>query len=144
MYGPYTKDNIQLLEAFQRRAARFVCNKYSRHKSVTSMLQDLDWPLLEQKRAESRLTLFHRIVHKEVDINEYALMERNPRASRKGNSVQFRWPQTSKDCFKYSFIPHTISQWNALSAGDDMAYATVQIPKQVCSTVDLCHGSTQY
>ena len=45
---PYTKDNIQLLEAVQRRTARFVCNKYSRHESVTSMLQDLDWPLLEQ------------------------------------------------------------------------------------------------
>ena len=85
----YTKDNIQLLEAVQRRAARFVCNKYSRYESVTSMLQDLEWPLLEQRRAESRLTLFHRIVHKEVDINEYALMERNPRAPRKGNSVQF-------------------------------------------------------
>ena len=69
IWDPYTKDNIQLLEAVQRRAARFVCNKYSRHESVTSMLQDLDWPLLEQRRAESRLTLFHRIVHKEVDIN---------------------------------------------------------------------------
>ena len=89
IWDPYTKDNIQLLEAVQRRAARFVCNNYSRHESVTSMLQDLDWPLLEQRRAESRLTLFHRIVHKEVDINEHALMERNPRASRKGNSVQY-------------------------------------------------------
>ena len=84
---PYTKDNIQLLEAVQRRATRFVCNKYSRHESVTSMLQDLDWPLMEQRRAESRLTLFHRIVHKEVDINEHALMERNPRASRKVSSL---------------------------------------------------------
>ena len=55
IWDPYTKDNIQLLEAVQRRAARFVCNKYSRHESVTSMLQDLDWPLLEQRRAESRL-----------------------------------------------------------------------------------------
>ena len=139
IWDPYTKDNIQLLEAVQRRAARFVCNKYSRHESVTSMLQDLDWPLLEQRRAESRLTLFHRIVHKEVDINEHALMERNPRASRKGNSVQFRWPQTSKDCFKYSFIPHTISQWNSIPAGDDMPQFKSQI-----KSVDLCHGSTQY
>ena len=62
-----------------------------------SLLQHLAWPLLEQRRAESRLTLFHRIVHKEVDINEHVLMERNLKASCKGNSVQFRWPQTSKD-----------------------------------------------
>ena len=90
IWDPYTKDNIQLLEAVQHRAACFVCNEYSRHESVTSMLQDLDWPLLEQRRAESCLTLFHRIVHKEVDMDENVLMERNPRASRKGNSVQFR------------------------------------------------------
>ena len=55
------------------------------------------------------------------------------------NSVQFRWPQTSKDCFKYSFIPHTISQWNAIPAGDDMPQFKSQI-----KSVDLCHGSTQY
>ena len=127
IWDPYTKDSIQLLEAVQRRAARFVCNKYSRHESVTSMLQDLDWPLLEQRRAESRLTLFHRIVHTKVDINEHSLMERKYRAVRKGNSVQFRWPQTSKDCFKHSFIPHTISQWNAIPAGDDMPQFKSQI-----------------
>ena len=50
--------------------------------------------LLEQRRAESRLTLFHRIVHKEVNVNENVLMERNPRAPRKGNSVQFRLQRT--------------------------------------------------
>ena len=57
IWDPYTKDNIQLLEAVQRRAARFVCNKYSRHESITSMLQDLDWPFLEQRRAESLMCL---------------------------------------------------------------------------------------
>ena len=88
LWDPYTKVNIQLLEAVQGRAARFVCNKYSRHETVTSMLHDLDWPLLEQRQAESRLMLFHQIFHMEVDINEHVLMERNPRASRKGNRVQ--------------------------------------------------------
>ena len=44
-----------------------------------------------------------------------------------------------KDCFKYSFIPHTISQWNAIPAGDDMPQFKSQI-----KSVDLCHGSTQY
>ena len=139
IWDPYTKDNIQLLEAVQCRAARFVCNKYSRHESLTSMLQDQDWPLLEQRRAESRLTLFHRIVYKKVDVNENVLMEQNPRASHKGHSVQFRRPQTSKDCFKYSFIPLTISQWNAIPAEVDMPQLITLI-----KSVDLSHGSTQY
>ena len=103
------------------------------------MLHDLEWPLLEHRRAKFRLTLFHRIVHKVVEIDEHALIEQNPRALRKGNSVQFRCPQTSKDCFKYSFIPHTISQWNAIPAGDAMPQFKSQI-----KSLDLCLGSTQY
>ena len=51
-WDPYTADNIKTLECVQRRSARFVCNKYSYHESVTSMLKDLDWPSLQQKRAE--------------------------------------------------------------------------------------------
>ena len=38
-------------------------NKYSRKESVTSMLDDLEWPPIQQRRAEWRLALFHRIVN---------------------------------------------------------------------------------
>ena len=44
-----------------------------------------------------------------------------------------------KDCFKYLFIPHTISPWNAIPAGVDMPQFKTQI-----KSVDLRHGSTQY
>ena len=33
------------------------------------MLDDLEWPPLQQRRAESRLALFHRIVNGTVDIS---------------------------------------------------------------------------
>ena len=36
------------LEAVQYRAARFVCNTYSRDANVTAMITKLKWPLLEQ------------------------------------------------------------------------------------------------
>ena len=67
VWHPYTAENINKLEGVQRRSARFVCNKYSRKESVTSMLDDLEWPPLQQRRAESRLALFHRIVNGTVD-----------------------------------------------------------------------------
>ena len=41
VWDPYTAENINKLEGVQRRSARFVCNKYSRKESVTSMLDDL-------------------------------------------------------------------------------------------------------
>ena len=42
--GHHTQKDIQCAESVQRRAARFVHKDYSRHTSVTSMLQSLGWP----------------------------------------------------------------------------------------------------
>ena len=61
------------------RSARFVCNKYSRKESVTSMLDDLEWPPLKERGAESRLALFHRIVNGTVDIDSAVLMKESRR-----------------------------------------------------------------
>ena len=44
VWSPYTKQNTSLLEAVQRRAARFVFHEFSYSSSVTSMLQQLGWP----------------------------------------------------------------------------------------------------
>ena len=118
-WDPFTEDNIRKLEAVQRRAARFVCNNYRQTASVSSMLSELSWPLLEQRRAEARLGLFHRIVHKSVDIDAATLMTRSTRPTRKANEVQYTGHMTSKDCYKCSFIPRTIIQWNGIAATGD-------------------------
>ena len=39
----------KLLEAVQRRGARFAMNCYDRYQSVTKMLCNLEWPTLEQR-----------------------------------------------------------------------------------------------
>ncbi len=119
IWDPYTDDNIEKLERVQRRAARFVCNKYDRMASVTTMQTTLKWPSLQQRRAEARLTLFHRIVHNSVDVDSTTLMAKSNRPSRKPNQVQYRRHETEKDCYKYSFIPRTIVQWNNINAVDD-------------------------
>ena len=119
VWDPFTEDNIRKLEAVQRRAARFVCNSYRQTASVSSMLSELSWPLLEQRRAEARLGLFHRIVHKSVDIDAATLMTRSTRLTRKANEVQYTRHMTSKDCYKFSFIPRTIIQWNGIAATGD-------------------------
>ena len=119
VWDPFTEDNIRKLEAVQRRAARFVCNCYRQTASVSSMLSELSWPLLEQRRAEARLGLFHRIVHKSVDIDAATLMTRSTRPTRKANEVQYTRHMTSKDCYKFSFIPRTIIQWNGIAATGD-------------------------
>ncbi len=112
---------------------------YSWGSNVTQMLKKLEWPSLEQRRAEARLSLFHRIVHDKVDVNGDALMKRSTRPSRRKNCVQYIRPQTSKDCFKYSFIPRTIVQWNNIAAVSDQT-----IFKSIVKTIDLGLDGTTY
>ena len=61
VWAPYTRKNIQSLEAVQRKAARFVKTDYGFTLSVTAMLQDLGWPTLEKRRWSLKaIMLFHR------------------------------------------------------------------------------------
>ena len=52
----------------QRKAARFVFNDYSRHSSVTVMLNELDWKSLEKQRDDSILIMFPKIINQYVGI----------------------------------------------------------------------------
>ena len=93
------------------------------------MLDDLEWPPLQQRRAESRLALFHRIViivNGTVDIDS-------------ANKVQYMRHSSKKDCYKYSFVPRSIVQWNNINAPDDHAQF-----KSMLSLIDLRIGGDTY
>ena len=62
VWSPYTKDNINKIEKVQRRAARWVTNDYSSYSSVTDMLSNLGWRSLENRRTDTRLAMFYKIV----------------------------------------------------------------------------------
>jgi hypothetical protein len=44
VWDPHTQANINKVESIQRRAARFVTYNYDPRASVTTLLQDLNWP----------------------------------------------------------------------------------------------------
>ena len=50
IWSPHCKNDIHLIEAVQRRTAKFVVHCHSRYQSVTSILQELDWPTLQERR----------------------------------------------------------------------------------------------
>jgi hypothetical protein len=50
VWDPYTKENIDKIERVQRRAARYVYNNYDYSSSVTTMLENLKWQPLEERR----------------------------------------------------------------------------------------------
>ena len=65
-----TRHYIDAIERVQRRAARFVTNKYGNTSSVGNMLQHLEWRSLQDRRKDSRLNMFYKIVNDKVEIQK--------------------------------------------------------------------------
>ena len=104
------------IEVVQRRAARFACNNCRREASVTTMLDQLSWRSLTQRRADQRLIMLHKIVNNLVEIDlskELILLTRH---SRNSQAKSFRIPYEKKTYLQHSFLPRTIKQWNSLPA----------------------------
>ena len=49
------------LEMVQRCAAWYICHRYHNTSSVTSMLGELGWKSLEERRYESMLTMLYKV-----------------------------------------------------------------------------------
>ena len=68
VWNPHQKDLIYKVEMIQRRAARYVSNRYRNTSSVSSMLDALQWESLESRRTKIQLTLLFKIINEMVDI----------------------------------------------------------------------------
>jgi hypothetical protein len=116
VWDPHTKILINKIEAVQNRAARFVSGIYGRNTSITAIKRDLHWEELQTRRKVDRLVNFHQAVagHLAIPVrNTLRPVERNLRyTSIKSNS--FIPISANKNCYKYSFIPRTIVDWNTL------------------------------
>jgi len=53
-------NSLRLLK--QRRTARLAENCYSRYQSVTDILQQLDWPTLNERRNQMKLIMMYKII----------------------------------------------------------------------------------
>ena len=69
VWDPFTQENQNKIEMVQRRAARFVCNNYSREASVTAMLDELGWRSLKQRRTDQRLIMLYKIVNNLIEVD---------------------------------------------------------------------------
>ena len=68
IWDPFTQENQIKIEMVQRRAARFACN-YRREASVITMLDELGWRSLKQRRADQILILLYKIVNNLVEVD---------------------------------------------------------------------------
>ena len=64
-----------------------------------------------------RLTLMYKLSHNLVDINtEEHLIPNSELRTRNSHAFKYRMPKVSKDVFKFSFFPRSITEWNSLPA----------------------------
>ena len=112
VWNPHLLKDIHELEMVQRKATHFVCKGYRREDGVvTGLLSKLEWPTLQERRVQSRLTLMYKTVHKlfALDVHDdLRTSTRNTRRSTK-SSLTYTNIATKKGCYKYSFVPRTIS-----------------------------------
>ena len=116
VWSPYTKKNIQILEAVQRRAARIVKNDYSNFSSVTAMMQDLEWPKLEERRWVSKVTMLFKILNDIVCIptDQYLVPISNTGRRHQQRLKLKQDPFFNINAFRNSFFPSVIDTWNKL------------------------------
>ena len=116
VWSPYTKENINKIEKVQRRAARWVSNDYSSYSSVTDMLSNLGWRSLENRRTDTRLAMFYKIVYGLVAIPLPSYFEHPEVYTRHMHSLSYRQIHTSVCYYKYSLFPISFVLWNKLLA----------------------------
>jgi len=99
----------------QHRAARFVKRDYRQTTSVSSLLDQLGWPSLSDRRLNNRLKIFGKTVAGRVALDTDLVQ---PLRQTRYSDLDFSFTALAAriDAYtsKYSFFPRTIRDWNSL------------------------------
>ena len=125
VWDPHHKDQIRDLEKVQKRGARFVTNNYVMETGNSQLnLDNLNWPKLQVRRLQNKLTLFQKARLNQVHIPTDHLNLRQTRTRQGGTGQTYDRPFSNIDAHIYSFFPQATALWNSL-------------PQELRSTKDL-------
>ena len=112
---PIMKLRQKKVEKVQKTAARWTCRRWHNRSSVDDMLDELEWPALEDRRVKSSLTFFYKIHSGAVslDKDKYLTPAPNLRSTRASHDSQYTRYMAYSDALKNSFFPRTIPLWNS-------------------------------
>ena len=111
VWDSHSTTYIRKLEMVQRRYARFVFHDYRTTSSVSAMLYQLQWPTLQERRAQAKVEMMYRIAYGLVDIPQSYLV---PTVMLRGHSMKYHVPFARTTVYQHSFFPDGIRLWNAL------------------------------
>ena len=116
IWHPYHDIQIVRVEKVQRTATRWTCRRWRNTStcSVGDMLDELEWPSLEDCREQSSLVFFYKIHSGTVslDKDKYLTPAPNIRSTRASHEFQYTRNLAYIEALKNSFFPRTIPVWN--------------------------------
>ena len=73
--NPHYQTEINRIEKVQRTATRWACRRWRNQSHVGEMLEELQWPELQERRQQASLTFFYKIHNNlvTIDKNRYLL-----------------------------------------------------------------------
>jgi hypothetical protein len=110
VWDPYQQNDIHRLEMAQRRAARYVTNRYHNTTSISSMIEQLEWTTLQERRKHSRLLMIYKLKNNIVRVDASSKFIPNERPSRNNNEQALRIPSCKTTVRKESLYPRTIKE----------------------------------
>ena len=137
VWDPYTKKDINCLEAVQNRGARYACQDYERCSSVTAMKEALHWQTLQERRFIARQTNMYKTIH-ELHAGVMPDYVTRPAVSTRLHHEQcYNVLRSSVDAYRFSYLPRTIRGWNLLPG------EIIQAPSVDCFKSRLTQAFTQ-
>ena len=112
-WNPYTKRNIDKLEAEQCRAARFLLNFYDNHPTVDlsgKIQKTLQWDSLQHCRAVADLCMFYKLRNNLANIAIHPILVPSVKHNCHYNHIQSLY----SDAFKYQFFARGVRPWNII------------------------------
>ena len=111
-----TKKNFNLGESWKKSCSFLPSNLRQNSKCDRHVIWS-EMGHIKTRRKKNRLTLMYKISHNLVDINteEHLIPNRELRTCN-SHAFKYRMPKVSKDVFKFSFFPTSITEWNSLPA----------------------------
>ena len=116
IWHSYHDTQIAQVEKVQRTAARWTCRRWRNTSSVGDMLDELEWPSLEDRREQSSLAFFYKIHSGTVSLDKDKYLTPAPNIRNTWASHEFQYTRylAYSEALKNSFLPRTIPVWNSL------------------------------
>ena len=118
--GTPSPTEINRMEKVQRTAACWACRHWRNQSHAGEMLDELQWPKLQERRWPASLTFSYKVHNNPVIIDKNRYLSEVSRGNRSTRSQPFQYhhPNAFREELKFSFFPRTITYNRSCLYGD--------------------------